>query len=86
MPRRHIFHPTLTRRGWEVREGGESLSQHRNQRECERAAIAAARRDCLKGLLAEVVLHKRDGSVRVQRAFTATIVPGVQGGAEPARQ
>jgi hypothetical protein len=82
MPRRHIFHSTLTRRGWEVREGGESLSQHRNQKECERAAIAAARRDCRQGVLAEVVLHKRDGSVRAQRSF-AKVTVGAQMSAEP---
>jgi hypothetical protein len=83
MPRRHIFHSTLTRRGWEVREGGESLSQHRNQKECERAAIAAARRDCRQGVLAEAVLHKRDGSVRAQRTFATTMPGGQAGGQEP---
>ena len=39
----HIFHSTLTRYGWEVREGGETVSRHPNQQACEAAAIACAR-------------------------------------------
>jgi hypothetical protein len=67
--RQHIFHSTLTRQGWEVREGGEPISRHRNQRECESAAIEAARQDCLQGLLTKAILHEQDGTVRAALTF-----------------
>jgi hypothetical protein len=70
LPRRHVFHSTLTRKGWVVREGGEPISNHANQKECEQAAIAAARRDWEeRGLLTRAILHRRDGSIRVARTY-----------------
>ena len=69
-PRWHIFHSTRTRKGWIVREGGEPISYHPNQKDCERAAIAAARRDWEeRGLFTRVILHKRDGTVRMARSY-----------------
>ena len=69
-PRRHIFHSILTRKGWVVREGGEPISNHPNQKECEQAAIAAARRDWEeRGQLTRAVLHRRDGTIRVARSY-----------------
>ena len=68
--RGHIFHSTRTKKGWEVREGGEPISRHPNQRECERAAITAARQDWEeRRLLTRAILHKRDGTIRVTRTY-----------------
>lgn len=64
----HIFHSTLTRRGWEVREGGETVSRHPNQEECEAAAVASARQVNEEGGLARAVLHESDGAIHHQRA------------------
>lgn len=62
----HIFHSTLTRNGWEVREGGETVSRHPNQQECEAAALASARQVTDEGGLAQAVLHEGDGTIRQQ--------------------
>ncbi|WP_412535136.1 DUF2188 domain-containing protein [Mesorhizobium sp. BAC0120] len=75
--RRHVFHSTLTRRGWVVREGGEPISNHPNQKACEQAAIAAARRDWEeRGELTRAILHRRDGSIRVARTYGSPDGPG----------
>ena len=65
----HVFHSTLTRNGWEVREGGETVSCHSNQPECEAAAVASALQVNDKGGLAQAVLHESDGTIRQQRSF-----------------
>ena len=65
----HIFHSTLTRSGWEVREGGETVSRHPNQQECEAAAVASARQFNDEGGLAQAVLHESDGTIRQQRTY-----------------
>ena len=67
--RREVFHSTLTRLGWVVREGGETLSRHRNQKEAETAARLASRKVFLSGGFAEVVFHKVDGTVRERRSY-----------------
>ena len=59
----HIFHSTLTRRGWEVREGGETVSRHPNQQECEAAAVTCARQVNEGGGLARAVLHESDSTI-----------------------
>ena len=65
----HTFHSTFTRRGWEVREGGETVSRHPSQQECEAAAVASARQVNNEGGLAEAVLHESDGTIRQQSTF-----------------
>jgi len=50
--------------GWVVREGGETISLHRNQKEAEMAARLAGRKAYLSGSIAQAVFHKVDGSVR----------------------
>jgi hypothetical protein len=67
--RMHIFHSTRTRSGWIVREGGEVLSSHIDQRNCEQAAIEAARRDAANGWQARAILHKPDGTVHGEWNF-----------------
>ena len=67
--RREVFHSTLTRLGWVVREGGETLSRHRNQKEAETAACLASRKAVLSGAIAEAVFHKVDGTVRARRSY-----------------
>lgn len=62
--RRHIFHPSFTKSGWEVREDGETVSRHPNQQACEAAAFAEARQVNDEGGLAQAVLHKSDGTIR----------------------
>ena len=66
---RHIFHSTLTRNGWEVREGGETLSRHPDQQQCEAAAVDAARQIVDEGGLAQAVLHESDGTIRQESTF-----------------
>jgi uncharacterized protein DUF2188 len=77
MGRMHIFHSTKTRSGWVVREGGETLSSHVDQRKCERAAIEAARRDAEYGGQARAILHQPDGTVRREWNFGADPKPDV---------
>ena len=67
--RRQIFHSTRTRLGWAVREGGETLSRHRTQKEAESAARAASRDAWLSGGLAQAVLHKKDGTIREEHTY-----------------
>src|SRR5262245_17585920 len=66
----HVFHSTLTRgAGWVVKEGGETVSRHASQQECEAAAIAEARQFGDEGGLGQAVLHQSDGSIREERTF-----------------
>ena len=64
-----VFHSSLTKIGWVVREGGETISQHRNQKEAEMAARVAGRKAFLNGGIAQAVFHKVDGSVRERRTY-----------------
>ena len=41
---RHVFHSTLSRKGWIVTEGGEIVARNSNQKANEAAAIAAGRK------------------------------------------
>jgi hypothetical protein len=66
---RQIFHSSRTKSGWEVREGGETLSRHPNQQQCEEAAIAAAKKFYDDGGLAQAVLHQSDGTIREERTY-----------------
>lgn len=67
--RREVFHSSLTRLGWVVKEGGETLSRHRSQKEAELAARLACRKAYLSGGLAQAVFHKSDGSIREERSY-----------------
>jgi hypothetical protein len=67
--RLEVFHSTLTRLGWVVRGGGETLSRHRNQTEAETAACLASRKAVSNGAIAQAVSHKMDGTVRARRSF-----------------
>ena len=64
-----VFHSSLTKMGWVVREGGETISLHRNQKEAEMAARLAGRKAYLNGSIAQAVFHKVDGSVRERRTY-----------------
>ena len=67
--KREVFHSSLTKIGWVVREGGETISQHRNQKEAEMAARIAGRKAFLNGGIAQAVFHKVDGSIRERRTY-----------------
>jgi hypothetical protein len=67
--KRHVFHSSLTRRGWVVREGGETVSRNSNQKANEAAAIAAGRRAYEDGGIGQAVLHKSDGSIREEHTY-----------------
>ena len=41
-PKRRVFHSSLTKAGWEVRENKKTLSKHATQLDCEAAAIKMA--------------------------------------------
>ena len=56
----HTFHSTLTRRGWEVREGGETVSRHPSQQECEARLHDAGARFTVLGDEAVVDACARD--------------------------
>lgn len=66
---RHVFHSSLTKTGWAVREGGETISRNSNQKANEAAAIAAGRKAYEEGGLGQAVLHKSDGSIREERTY-----------------
>ena len=59
--KRHVFHSSLTKDGWVVREGGETLSRHTNQKGAETAARKAGRKAQAAGGLGQAVLHKKMG-------------------------
>jgi Uncharacterized protein conserved in bacteria (DUF2188) len=64
-----VFHSSLTKKGWVVREGGETISLHHSQKEAEMAARLASRKVYLSGGTAQAVFHKVDGSVRERRTY-----------------
>jgi uncharacterized protein DUF2188 len=66
---RHVFHSTLTRKGWIVVEGGEIIARNSNQKANEAAAIAAGRKAYEGGGLAQAVLHKSNGQIREERTY-----------------
>jgi Uncharacterized protein conserved in bacteria (DUF2188) len=67
--KREVFHSSLTKMGWVVREGGETISQHRNQKEAEMAARLCGRKAYLDGGLGQAVFHKIDGTIREERTY-----------------
>jgi len=67
--KRHVFHSSLTKQGWAVTEGGETVSRHRNQKEAETAARNAGRKAYSEGGLGQAVLHKSDGTIREERTY-----------------
>jgi len=67
--KRTVFHSSLTKTGWVVREGGETVSRHRSQKESEAAAIAGGRKANRDGGLGQAVLHKSDGTIREERTY-----------------
>lgn len=68
-PKRNVFHSSLTKTGWVVTEGGETVSRHGNQKDAETAARKAGRKAHAKGGLGQAVLHKRDGTIREERTY-----------------
>ena len=67
--KRIVFHSSLMKTGWVVREGGETVSRHSSQKESEAAAIAAGRKANQDGGLGQAVLHKSDGTIREERTY-----------------
>ena len=67
--RRHVFHSSLTKTGWVVREGGETVARNNNQKANEAAAIAAGRKAYEDGGLGQAVLHKSNGEIREERTY-----------------
>jgi hypothetical protein len=67
--KRKVFHSSLTKTGWVVTEGGETISRNSNQKANEAAAIAAGRGAHKDGGLGQAVLHKSDGSIREERTY-----------------
>jgi hypothetical protein len=68
-PKRMVFHSSLTKNGWVVIEGGETISRNSNQKANEAAAIAAGRKAYRDGGLGQAVLHKSDGTIREERTY-----------------
>jgi hypothetical protein len=68
-PKRQVFNSSLSKNGWIVTSGGETLSQHEKQEESEAAAIAAAKEVHQGGGLAQAILHKSDGTIREERTY-----------------
>jgi Uncharacterized protein conserved in bacteria (DUF2188) len=66
---RKVFHSSLTKTGWVVTEGGQTVSRHTNQKGAETAARIAGRRAFEDGGLGQAVLHKRDGTIREERTY-----------------
>jgi hypothetical protein len=67
--KRKVFHSSLTKNGWAVTEGGETVSRNNNQKANEAAAIAEGRKALKDGGLGQAVLHKSDGSIREERTY-----------------
>ena len=67
--KRHVFHSLLTKNGWVVREGGETVSRNNNQKANEAAAVAAGRKAYNDGGLGQAVLHKSNGQIREERTY-----------------
>jgi len=66
---RKVFHSSLTKNGWVVTEGGETVSRNSNQKANEAAAVAAGRKVHKDGGLAQVVMHKATGVIREERTY-----------------
>jgi Uncharacterized protein conserved in bacteria (DUF2188) len=66
---RKVFHSSMTKNGWVVTEGGETVSRHSNQKANEAAAIAAGRKAHEDGGLGQAVLHKANGEIREERTY-----------------
>jgi hypothetical protein len=66
--KRKVFHSSMTKTGWVVTEGGETVSRNGDQKANEAAAIAAGQKANQDGSLGQVVLHKNDGTIR-ERAY-----------------
>ena len=67
--KRKVFHSSLTKTGWVVTEGGETVSRNSNQKANEAAAIAAGRKAYEDGGLGQAVLHKSNGEIREERTY-----------------
>jgi hypothetical protein len=67
--KRHVFHSSLTKTGWAVREGGETISRNSNQKANEAAATAAGRKAYKDGCLGHAVLRKSNGQIREERTY-----------------
>jgi hypothetical protein len=66
---RKVFHSSMTKNGWVVTEGGETVSRNSNQKANEAAAIAAGRKAQKDGGLGQAVLHKANGEIREERTY-----------------
>ncbi len=67
---RKVFHSILTKKdGWIVQADKRMLSMHGTQKESERAAIEAGRKEQERGGLGQAVLHKSDGTIREERTY-----------------
>ena len=66
--KRKVFHSSLTKTGWVVTEGGETVSRNSNQK-ANAAAIAAGRKAFEDGGLGQAVLHKANGVIREERTY-----------------
>ena len=67
--KRKVFHSSLTKNGWVVTEGGETVSRNSNQKANEAAAIAAGRKAYSDGGLGQAMLHKSSGEIREERTY-----------------
>ena len=67
--KRKVFHSSLTKNGWVVTEGGETVSRNSNQKANETAAIAAGRKAYEDGGLGQAMLHKSNGEIREERTY-----------------
>jgi hypothetical protein len=67
--KRRVFHSIRTKVGWQVKEGGKTLSRHATQAESHAAAVAAGKRAYESGGLAQAILHKADGSIKEERTY-----------------
>ena len=66
---RKVFHSSMTKNGWVVTEGGETVSRNSNQKANEAAAIAACRKIQKDGGLSQAVMHKANGEIREERTY-----------------
>jgi hypothetical protein len=67
---RKVFHSILTKKdGWIVQADKRMVSMHGTQKESERAAIEAGRKEQERRGLGQAVLHKSDGTIREERTY-----------------
>lgn len=71
--KRHVFHSSLTKSGWEVKRDGKTISRHRTQANAEAAVIEAARAVYDDGGLSQVVFHKSDGVISRGRTYVEDV-------------